>query len=400
MPIIGGACHLRSRQIFVGTAVMLTINDDPRRVDIQVINGERATLGVVEASKHLGFEVRRFYFITDVQSEHARGNHAHRALQQFVVCLRGSFRLTLENARGLHTFELNTSSGGVLVPPGCWRTLDMFSPDILVGVLASDEYDESDYIRDYETYRAWTKAQAASQDVPYLPLKRQHAAISLELERALTSALHSGIYIGGREVQGFEEDFAAYCGSLYAVGCGNGLDALVLALEALEIGPGDEVIVPANSFIASALAVTMVGATPVFADVDPDTHGLTAASVRPAITPRTRAIMPVHLYGIPVDMDEIVQVAEEHDLRVVEDAAQAHGARFRGRVCGSLGDIAAFSFYPTKVLGALGDSGAVVTNDAQLADRVRLLSNYGSRKKYHHERVGRNQDWTPSRPLP
>ncbi|MBE0474963.1 DegT/DnrJ/EryC1/StrS aminotransferase family protein [Rhodoferax sp.] len=226
--------------------------------------------------------------------------------------------------------------------------------------------------------------------VPFLDLKPTHQALQSELEAAFRRVLASGNYILGTEVQAFEAEFAAYCGTRHCVGVGNGLDALQLILRAWGIGAGDEVIVPSNTYIATWLAVSHAGATPVPVEPLAATCNLDVARLAVAITPRTRAIIAVHLYGQPADMDAINAVAREHGLKVIEDAAQAHGARYKGRRAGSLGDAAGFSFYPGKNLGTLGDGGAITTNDAQLAEQLRAWRNYGSRSKYHNEFKGFN----------
>jgi len=226
--------------------------------------------------------------------------------------------------------------------------------------------------------------------VAFLDLGAAYAELRPEVDAAVARVLAGGRYVLGPEVESFEAEFAAYCGARHCVGVGNGLDALYLILRALDIGPGDEVIVSAHTFIATWLAVSATGATPV--PVEPDAHGynIDAGHVTAAITPRTRAVIAVHLYGEPADIDPIKDVAAQHRLAVIEDAAQAHGARYRGRRTGGRADAAAFSFYPAKNLGALGDGGAVVTNDASLAARVRAAANYGSRSKYVHETLGVN----------
>lgn len=226
--------------------------------------------------------------------------------------------------------------------------------------------------------------------IPFLDLGSINRRHRESFEAALTRVLDSGWFILGKEVELFELEFAQYCGTKHCIGVANGLDALALILRAYGVGPGDEVIVPANTFIATWLAVTQVGATPV--PVEPAERGfnIDAERLEAAITPRTRVIMPVHLYGVPAEMDEINRLAARHGIKVVEDAAQAHGASYRGRRAGALGDAAAFSFYPGKNLGALGDAGAVTTSDDALADRLRTLRNYGSRVKYHHEEAGTN----------
>jgi dTDP-4-amino-4,6-dideoxygalactose transaminase len=227
-------------------------------------------------------------------------------------------------------------------------------------------------------------------EVRFLDLREQHALLKDELRTAFEHVVDSGWYIQGNELEQFEKDFAAYCGTQYCVGVGNGLDALHIILRAMEIGPGDEVIVPANTFIATWLAVSYAGAVPVAVEPDPTTHNINPGSIRDAISDRTKAIMPVHLYGHPAAMDEINAVARQHGLKVIEDAAQAHGARYGANRAGSLGDAAGFSFYPGKNLGAIGDGGAITTNDPQLADKLKLLRNYGSAKKYEHQLCGFN----------
>ena len=228
------------------------------------------------------------------------------------------------------------------------------------------------------------------QTIPFLDLHAPHHELRTELQAAFTRVLDSGWFILGQEVEAFEREFAAYCEAEHCVGVGNGLEALHLILRAYGIGPGAEVIVPANTYIATWLAVSYAGATPVPVEPDARTYTLDPARVEAAITPATRAILPVHLYGQPAAMDQLNALAARYGLKVIEDAAQAHGARYKGRRVGGLGDAAGFSFYPGKNLGALGDGGAVVTNDAELAERVRVLRNYGSRVKYHNEVQGFN----------
>jgi dTDP-4-amino-4,6-dideoxygalactose transaminase len=216
-----------------------------------------------------------------------------------------------------------------------------------------------------------------------------------EIDAAMSRILDSGWYILGPEVEAFESEWAAYCEAKHAVGLANGLDALTLALRALDIGPGDEVIVPSNTYIATWLAVTGVGATPVPVEPDVATHNIDPALIKTAITSRTRALLPVHLYGQPADMDPILDIALRHGLRVIEDAAQAHGARYKGKRIGAHGDIVCWSFYPGKNLGAFGDAGAITTDDTALAERVALLRNYGSRQKYVNEAAGVNSRLDP-----
>lgn len=223
--------------------------------------------------------------------------------------------------------------------------------------------------------------------VSFLPMEKE---LNDDIRAAFDRVFNASWYIGGNEDEKFEAAFAEYCGTRYCIGVGNGLDALMLALKALEIGEGDEVIVPSNTFIATVLAVTYVGAKPVFVEPDIRTFNINPTLIEAAITEKTRAIMPVHLYGQACDMDPIMKIAKELGLKVVEDCAQAHGATYKGRKVGTFGDAAGFSFYPGKNLGALGDAGAAVTNDKALADRIRALGNYGSDYKYHHIYKGNN----------
>ncbi len=226
--------------------------------------------------------------------------------------------------------------------------------------------------------------------VPFLDLQSIQLEHRDQLAAAFERVLHSGWYVLGDEVKRFEHEYAAYCGARFAVGVANGLDALSLVLRALDIGPGDEVIVPSNTYIATWLAVSHVGATPVPVEPDPRTFNLDPARIAAAITSRTRALLPVHLYGQPADMKAILEIAQRHRLHVLEDGAQAHGARLRGERLGAHGDAVAWSFYPGKNLGALGDGGAVTTNDEALAERLRELRNYGSKVKYHNDVIGYN----------
>lgn len=227
-------------------------------------------------------------------------------------------------------------------------------------------------------------------NVPFVSFRPMERELDADLRAAFERVYDRSWYIEGEEDAAFEQAFAQYCGAEHCIGCGNGLDALMLALKALGVGKGDEVIVPSNTYIATALAVTYTGATPVFVEPDIRTYNIDPSRIEGAITPRTKAIMPVHLYGQPCDMDPIMAIAKKHGLYVVEDCAQAHGATYKGKRIGTFGAAAGFSFYPGKNLGALGDAGASVTNDKTLADKIRALGNYGSDYKYHHVYQGNN----------
>ena len=226
--------------------------------------------------------------------------------------------------------------------------------------------------------------------IPFVSFKPMEKELDRELRESFDRVFLHSWYIEGEEDRRFEQRFAEYCGTKYCVGVGNGLDALMLSLKALEIGAGDEVIVPSNTYIATALAVTYVGAKPVFVEPDISTFNINPMRIEEALTDRTKVIMPVHLYGQACEMDPIMEIAKRHHLYLVEDCAQAHGATYKGKKTGTFGDIAAFSFYPGKNLGALGDAGAIVTDSQALAEKVRALGNYGSDYKYHHIYKGNN----------
>ncbi len=231
--------------------------------------------------------------------------------------------------------------------------------------------------------------------VPFLDLGAAYTELKTEIETAVLASLRTGWYIGGQEVEAFEHEFAAYTETCHCVAVANGLDALHLALRAMDIGTGDEVIVPSHTFIATWLAVSQCGATPVPVEPLESTFNIDPDRIEAAITPRTKAIIPVHLYGQPADLDPIVALAHKHGLRVLEDAAQAHGARYNGKRIGGHGDVVAWSFYPGKNLGALGDAGAVTTNDPDIADCMRVLRNYGSRVRYVNVAQGYNSRLDP-----
>lgn len=227
-------------------------------------------------------------------------------------------------------------------------------------------------------------------NVPFVDLRAQLDEIGGEIRAAVNEVIERGDFILGRDVQAFEEEFAAYCGVRHCIGVGNGLDALRLTLQALGIRRGDEVITAASTFIATAQGILQAGAVPVLVDCDPESYNLDPRRLSSAITSRTKAIMPVHLYGQPADMDEIRMIAEEHGVPVIEDAAQAHGAMYKGNRCGAMGVAGCFSFYPAKNLGAMGDGGAIVTDDDALATKLFKMRNYGSQVKYRHEVEGCN----------
>lgn len=234
-------------------------------------------------------------------------------------------------------------------------------------------------------------AQKGSEmKVPFVDLKAQYAQIRDEINPAIQEVIDNASFVGGPYLKTFEKNFAEFCGAKYAIGVSSGTAALHLALLACGMGPGDEVITVPNTFIATTEAISMCGAKPVFVDIDIESYNIDVSKIDAAITSRTKAILPVHLYGQPADLDPILQIADRHGLKVIEDACQAHGAEYKGKKVGALGHVGCFSFYPGKNLGAYGDGGVVVTNDAQVADQIRLLSNHGQSEKNLHPREGFN----------
>lgn len=227
-------------------------------------------------------------------------------------------------------------------------------------------------------------------NIPLVDLKAQYESIKDEIDSAIHEVISTSAFIGGSHVKAFEEDFARFCGANYCVGVGNGTDALFIALKSLGIGAGDEVITVANSFIATSEAISMTGARVVFCDIDPRTYNIDVDQIEAKITPRTKALIPVHLYGQPAEMEPLMDLARRYGIKVIEDAAQAHGASYKGQRVGTLGDMACFSFYPGKNLGAYGDGGALVTNDEELALKVRMFANHGRVAKYDHQIEGMN----------
>ncbi|MBA7508997.1 dTDP-3-amino-3,4,6-trideoxy-alpha-D-glucose transaminase [subsurface metagenome] len=226
--------------------------------------------------------------------------------------------------------------------------------------------------------------------IPFVDLKKQYHSIKEEILETVGNVMENSAFIGGSFVEKFESDFAEFCGTKYCIGVGNGTDAIFIALKILGIGPDDEVITVANSFIATSEAISLTGAKVVFCDVSEDTRNIDPDLIADKITGKTRAIVPVHLYGQPANMDEIMNIAKKYNLFVVEDAAQAHGARYKGKIIGTIGDVGCFSFYPGKNLGAYGDGGAIITDNSQLAKKMRMYANHGRTKKYDHEFEGIN----------
>ncbi len=370
-----------------------------RLIDLPTIHDSRGNLCVAQNDADFPFEIKRCYWICDVPTAAERGGHAHISAKEILVAASGSFAVHLDDGQDRYTVILNRPTQGLLINQGMWRTIDNFSGGSVCLVLASELFSEEDYIRDYDEFLRF-KSQPPAGCHPFLDLAAVNAPYSCMLISAAQRVIRSGRYIGGREVRRFEDSIARLCRVPCAVGVSSGLDALRLIFRAYmllgRLTPGDEVIVPANTYIASVLAITDSGLKPVFVDPDISTYNLSGDIVSAKVTPRTKALLTVHLYGRVAWDERMASVARSRDLLVIEDNAQAIGANslapglYGTYASGGLGHAGAISFYPTKNLGALGDAGAVVTHDARLASAVRALGNYGSDRQYHNIYPGFN----------
>lgn len=352
----------------------------------------RGSLTTVSIENLCGFKAKRTYYLYNLQNNEPRGFHAHKNLKQAMICMKGSVDVILKDGQSTQKYHLNKPDQVLFIKECLWREIENFSDDAILLVLASENYDENDYIRNYDEYLSYITNKETHKKVSYVALNRLHEDLKVEISNALEDVLDGNSFIGGERLNSFEKNFSNYIGSDYTIGCGNGLDAIVLTLKALNIGHGDEVLVPANSFIASALAVDLAGAKPVFVDCNLDRYSIDLDQIEKHITKDTKAILPVSLYGIPLEVERLNDIAVKHNLMIIEDAAQAHGASFFARNSKQYPawKASTFSFYPTKNLGALGDGGAIVTNDSVLAKTIRTLGNYGSKEKYNHIVKGYN----------
>jgi len=369
----------------------LNMYKKPTLVEIQDIKTGDGRIGVVEASKHLGFKASRLYFLHSVKEGIERGAHAHKDLWQCMIAMNGSFSIKLKGKGKEYSFDLNEPTKALMIPPGYWRDLMNFSDAAVCAVLASNEYNENDYIRDYPNFVLFESEKENISSVPYIDMKRCYKDIKFSLDSAYENVMNESNYVCGNQLEKFEKEFAKTCDAKFCVGVSNGLEAISLTLDAWGINkPEMEVICATNSFVATALGISKAGAKPVLVEPDEKTYNISPNEIEKAITKNTKAIVLTHLYGQSADMDAINEIAKKHNIKVFEDAAQAHMAEYKGKRCGSLGDAAGFSFYPTKNLGAYGDAGAITTNDKELADRIRIIRNYGMETKYHHDIMGTN----------
>lgn len=360
--------------------------------ELPKINDPRGNLTFIEQSEAFPFPIQRVFYLYDVPKGGSRAGHALKTCHQMLVAISGSFEVVVRDGLGERRVRLDSAARGYHIPPMIWREVEQFSDSAVCLVLASEEYSEAGYVRewpDYQTYRH-KENQAELPIVRSWNSEASYEKCRVELDAAYRRFMTSNQLVLGNEVMYFEKEYSAYCEAQYCVGLGHGLDALVLALKVLDIGPGDEVIVPANTYIASWLAVSQIGASIVPVEPDANTFNMDVSLIEAAITSRTKAILAVNLYGLPCDYDGISAICRLHGLRFLVDNAQGHGAKFREKRVGGLADIECHSFYPTKNLGAYGEAGAITTNQPEWADRVRVLRNYGSRNRYENEVCGYN----------
>lgn len=356
---------------------------------------EQGLLVPIEGNEEVPFDIKRLYYIQEVPENATRGFHAHRNLEQILICLNGSIKIRLKTLEEEEVVLLNTPTQGLYINSMVWREMFDFSPGSVLLVLASERYLEEDYIRDYSTFenefkKEVNKYRRDNVNIPFSTVKFMHSEIEKDLDVAYKKVVKSDWFIRGEACNQFEKEFSNYTGCSFSIGCGNGLDAITLILKAFDIGVGDEVIIPSLTFIATALAVIYAGATPVLVEVDEENMLIDTSKIESAITLKTKAIIAVHLYGQMCDMKTLGEISKKYSLNLIEDAAQCHGATFAGKHSGYYSDAAAYSFYPGKNLGALGDGGMVCTNNEFLAQKVRSLSSYGSNEKYVHECLGMN----------
>jgi dTDP-4-amino-4,6-dideoxygalactose transaminase len=365
-------------------------------INIPSYSDIRGDLSSVNIRKKCGFLVKRIYYLYNLKKNKPRGSHAHKDLKQCLICVKGKavvyFNKGAENEK---KYILNSPTKGLLVSGCLWCDIEEFEKDSVLVVLASKEYQKKDYLRNKDEYLKYISNKKIVKSVSYAPLDRMHKSLENRIIPTLQSVIANGKYILGNEVNKFEKNYAKFSKTKYVVGCGNGFDALVLALKSINICCDDEVIVPANSFVATAMAVSSLGAKPIFADCDYNNFSIDLESVKNKITKKTKAIIPVSLYGIPLDASKISSFAKKYNLKIIEDASQSHGACFFSNNYQKVKKfsnwkISTFSFYPTKNLGAIGDAGAVATNDSKLYFKIKSLRNYGFEKFNSYKYIGIN----------
>jgi len=367
-----------------------------KEISVKTFADKRGKLSVLEVSKECGFAVKRFYYLYNFKKKSTRGSHAHKNLKQCIICLNGSAKVYFNKGdKNQEIYHLNKPNKAIVIQGCIWKDIEEVEKNTILLVLASEEYDKNDYLRSNKEYENYLNYKKKQNIISHHSIERMHDQISHELYEKFDCVLKNNNFILGNEVKKFEKNFANFSKAKYSISCGNGFDALVLALRSLNISKSDEVIIPANSFVATAMAVSNVGAKPVFVDCNYDDYSINLSDLQKKITKKTKAIIPVSLYGIPLNIEKINSLVSKYKLKVIEDASQSHGVSFFSNNIISKKKflswkLATFSFYPTKNLGALGDGGAILTNDRKLYNKIKLLRNYGSIKKYDHRVIGSN----------
>jgi dTDP-4-amino-4,6-dideoxygalactose transaminase/dTDP-4-dehydrorhamnose 3,5-epimerase-like enzyme len=369
-------------------------------LNIPTFCDRRGVLSFAEYETHLSWAPVRFFTVTGVPINELRGYHAHKSVKQFLVCLAGRISVLVDDGITRETVLLDSPRVGLLLEPMVWSSQSYLEANSILLVMCSEKHSHMGYIHNYSEFLSLVQQQHEPKKtvkVPFLNVRAATAMVESDLRSAFERVLSSGIFVGGDEVEKFEGEWADYCGATYCVGVASGLAALHLILLASNIGEGDEVIVPANTYIATLLAVSMTGAKCILVEPCRDTRLLDVSRLDAVFTTRTRAVLSCDLYGAPVDYHRVSEWAKGRGILFFSDAAQSHGAKFNNSTVGSdaLCDGSCFSFYPSKNLGALGEAGAITTGNKALADRVRLLRNYGSRVRYRNEEKGFNERLDP-----
>lgn len=339
----------------------------------------RGVASIIENLKDIPFSIKRIFYIYGSKYLE-RGGHRHKKTVQLLICVSGEFRIFTDNGKVQRNIVLNNPSEGLLIEPEDWHTMYARDASSVLLVLASEPYDVNDYID--KPYNM--------EYIEYENLFKVNEPFMKDYQKSFAKTLKSGWFILGNNVKQFEQEFADYLGAKYCVGVASGLDALEISLAALELPKGSEVIVPSNTYIATILAIQKQGLKPVLVEPDLATYNINPKLIEAKITTKTKAIIPVHLYGKPCEMDKIMKIAVNNGLFVIEDCAQSHGAKFKNTFTGTFGDFGAFSFYPTKNLGALGDSGAIICKSEKMYEKIKALRNYGSPEKYYNKYLGFN----------
>ncbi len=373
----------------------LTSDNLVKEILVKTVADKRGKLSALELSKECGFTVKRIYYLYNFKKT-IRGSHAHKNLKQCIICLNGSAKIYFHKGdKNQKIFHLNKPNKAILIHGCIWKDIEEVKKNTILLVLASEKYDKNDYLRSKREFENYINYKIKRPVISHHCIERMHNQLTYEFNEKFDRVLKNNNFILGDEVKKFEKNFANFSKAKYSISCGNGFDALVLALRSLNISKSDEVIIPANSFVATAMAVSIVGAIPVFVDCNYDDYSINLSDLQKKITKKTKAIIPVSLYGIPLDIEKINNLASKYKLKVIEDASQSHGVSFFSnnkfiKKKFPNWKLATFSFYPTKNLGALGDGGAILTNDRNLYDKIKLLRNYGSLKKYDHRVIGSN----------